>query len=625
MERSKSILGRDGLYYRIPYFDEFDDSGNQPYGNNTADELRLSEQLSPNIPLLQTDSSMSRSGNEEDSQGLLSLPIAGMGNMTSRFVPTGVFSRLSARGINSPVSMADTDNSGRNSVQVNIAPRNLPLSTMPGNEEAELSQAPSMQGTMNISPGLLRRFASPTAADSPTDSVPIYPQANEQLRPLPYRSLADRKVNMNLYRPDLRLDQFSDFGDGLDSVNSNDPASSSQTSLALNKQSPSGYGVSNAETADTDGDKITEKLFDTQLMKIMREREDARIPVGMSLKNRPEEIAVAIGQDLSGAMHGMTGKNMQADRATIINNIERDLRQIDMLAKSEGYTKENTAMLKNTFVLARYDALTKANPDFLWTRLGIYAANTVRMGLVKSYDVAHAIDAVGAALPLVKGASGLLGGMTAPALGELSRSMADDTLEGQLGVLKDVGSLSLMHKLYGAKAMRDASANDIAGYTKEAQASFRLQAEAEAAKEQGDLKTYYEKQTAAAIEMGRHEQGNLQKMWNKFAMEKFAKLNAFLLRKTGSGIVHPDIYLGTNPVNDKEYAKLIPVPAGSEDLTSLENRVNIARNGFDTINAMRQTPEGDQMLRYHQEQLGQAKKLMQPVFKTGWWKLNGGT
>ena len=66
MERSKSILGRDGLYYKIPYFDEFDGSSNQPYGNSMADELKLSEQLGPNIPILQYDTAMSRGDNEED-------------------------------------------------------------------------------------------------------------------------------------------------------------------------------------------------------------------------------------------------------------------------------------------------------------------------------------------------------------------------------------------------------------------------------------------------------------------------------------------------------------------------------------------------------------------------------
>lgn len=92
MERSKSILGRDGLYYRIPYFDEFDDSGNQPYGDSMADELKLSAQLGPNIPLLQADTAMSRGGSDE---GHYRQPP--FVDMSSSFYPAGTSTKLTAR------------------------------------------------------------------------------------------------------------------------------------------------------------------------------------------------------------------------------------------------------------------------------------------------------------------------------------------------------------------------------------------------------------------------------------------------------------------------------------------------------------------------------------------------
>lgn len=45
-------------------------------------------------------------------------------------------------------------------------------------------------------------------------------------------------------------------------------------------------------------------------------------------------------------------------------------------------------------------------------------------------------------------------------------------------------------------------------------------------------------------------------------------------------------------------------------MTVLENRVSIARNGFQVIDTLRRSPAGDQMLNFHQNNLGNSKGLV---------------
>lgn len=271
-------------------------------------------------------------------------------------------------------------------------------------------------------------------------------------------------------------------------------------------------------------------------------------------------------------------------------------------------------MAVNAFVLARYDALNKANPDFMWTQLGIFAANTVRIGLAESYTVADAMNTV-ASQPneLRLGRESDDGGRAlAAGLGETVRTMANETLKGQLGVLKDVGSLALMHKIYGAESLSSAT---FEGMTPAARKSFELQADAERYRDRGDMEGFYIRQTRAAIEMGRHEQANLQKMWDQPVMTTFAKTNEFMRRYFGMPVVRPDIYIGVNPAADRGNGISIPMPDGAGDLTKLENRVAIAANGFRTINGMRQKPAGDAFIEYYQDRLGHSKGLVQPVLR----------
>ncbi|PXX33939.1 hypothetical protein [Undibacterium pigrum] len=93
MPNSSSILGRDGLYYRIPDFDDldgYDDVDPQAYNHHLADDLQLSD-LGPNIPRLKPSTIVGRGGSDEDRY---SLPFSA--DLGSRFSPAELDIRLPA-------------------------------------------------------------------------------------------------------------------------------------------------------------------------------------------------------------------------------------------------------------------------------------------------------------------------------------------------------------------------------------------------------------------------------------------------------------------------------------------------------------------------------------------------
>ncbi|BBB62542.1 hypothetical protein UNDKW_4269 [Undibacterium sp. KW1] len=486
----------------------------------------------------------------------------------------------------------------------------------------DMSPGSGAQGTIGNQLGLLNKFSFPQSSAVKSVPASFIRQSELYARTHSALPLFDEDVDINPsrfphdpYMPsDMRLE--------------NDVGGRAISGDAINQGQEKAWDeglrlyddpATDNKVSDEEGERRTAKLLRSRLLQAREDSDKALTPIGARVTNSPEAIAVAMGQDVVRMKKGMTGKDMKADRATFNKNTVDELHELDAIADREGYSAANRAMLKNTYALARYGALNKDNPDFMWTKLGIFAANTVRHGLVQSHNSADALDGLGPILPLMSGASGILGGMSVIEAAKLTRAMADETLKGQIDVLKDVGGLSVMHKMYGSAAMQDAAFESMSDAARD---SFKLQRQAEEARDRGDMQGFYRLQTDAAIEMGRHEQSNLQTMWDKPSMAAFSKLNAMLLKETGMALVHPDIYIGTNRDTDKTNSKNITVPQGSEDLTSLENRVNIARNGFNTINEMRQTPEGNNLLNFHQRQLGSGSRLIKPFFKPDWWKFN---
>lgn len=147
----------------------------------------------------------------------------------------------------------------------------------------------------------------------------------------------------------------------------------------------------------------------------------------------------------------------------------------------------------------------------------------------------------------------------------------------------------------------------------EAKQGFMLQKQAEDALNNHDCTTFSNIQTDAAIQFGAHEQIYiLQPMWNAPFMQQFADLNEFLLRITGKQFVFfGDIFIGTNKNKEAQNGYIIKLPASITDLSNAQQRIEIARNGFNTLNRLRQDVEWNNWIAYSQIKIGYCSDVYQ--------------
>lgn len=135
MPNRSSVRGRDGLYYRIPDFDEFDgyDNFNAPaYGKDLAEELQLSD-LDPSIPLLHSDTDRNRGNFDVDSDRPQAFDV--MSGMSARFVPAEMDFRSSAENGNFSATMTDISGYAPDNLQTRTPVRGLLSRAMPGYDE----------------------------------------------------------------------------------------------------------------------------------------------------------------------------------------------------------------------------------------------------------------------------------------------------------------------------------------------------------------------------------------------------------------------------------------------------------------------------------------------------------
>ena len=152
MPNRSSIRGRDGLYYRIPDFDELDgyDNVNAPaYGKDLADELQLSD-LDPSIRLLPSGTAMGRADNDESSYRLPSFA-----DMGSGFSPASAGVRLMTRDNSMPTT--DVGGFGREYLQANTPAKSWLLNTMLDDGETN-SESSAGKNLPRRNTGLLSRF-----------------------------------------------------------------------------------------------------------------------------------------------------------------------------------------------------------------------------------------------------------------------------------------------------------------------------------------------------------------------------------------------------------------------------------------------------------------------------------
>lgn len=256
-------------------------------------------------------------------------------------------------------------------------------------------------------------------------------------------------------------------------------------------------------------------------------------------------------------------------------------------------SKGHTILAKNSYVLMGYDALQRYVPEFWWTQLGIFAANEVRSGVVLAYLLNHVLTDMQIDLVLHE-----MTGLDVPA------TMFEATeilLGGQEEVFSDIGALALMNKLHGPVIMSQQT-----WLTEEAQRGYAIQIEAERALANRQLQLYKNLQTTAAIEFGAHEQIYiLQKLWDKSLMVEFSKINEWLMSiSKGQLSVFGAIFIGTNKYGEMLLGHTIPLPKHASDLTKAVDRVEIARNGFETLNKLRRQPYWENWIKRSQARLG---------------------
>lgn len=298
----------------------------------------------------------------------------------------------------------------------------------------------------------------------------------------------------------------------------------------------------------------------------------------------------AIANDVDALQNGVEASMSYREKYnTIRANMQQKIEAVTEL--SNAYFNNNNSYLilcKNTFAVMSYDALERKYPKFLWTKLGIFAANEVRAGLVLALSVKSDMLRSHIDIPI----------NNIPATHVLQLA-SEALINGQLNVLRDIGSLAVLNE-YGNEALSNED-----WLTIEARKAFHLQHLAEEAYSNCEQDKYYDLQTKAAIQFGAHEQIYvLQPVWDDEILQNLAAINQLLLQVSDGQIsFFGEIYLGVNKTkNRKGYT--VKFPYQSYDLVNPVHRVDVARNGFNTLNQLRKNKDWSYWLDASQIKIG---------------------
>lgn len=323
------------------------------------------------------------------------------------------------------------------------------------------------------------------------------------------------------------------------------------------------------------------------------QHEEAITTVSPAFKNN----LFALANDIDGYYAGTESlTDYEQIYEKIRQNIYDRLATVSILADIEyNHSQGYITLSQNMFVLMGYDALTRNDPKFMWTKLGIYAANEVRYGVVLSYIMLRTLLKQNIEILLPSGED----------LRTVLQEVPKLLLQGQMNVFADIGALSLMNK-YGPEKFITAP-----WLTQEARNGFLLQNEAEMALVSGDLQQYRNIQTQAAIWFGAHEQlFILQPLWDMPLLHIFSDINIEFITNTGGKIAFfGDIFIGKNKIQEFALGYNIAFPRAYNNLTIGPNRVEIARNGFETLNNLRRNPMMSAWIEKSQKNIGIANGI----------------
>jgi hypothetical protein len=274
-------------------------------------------------------------------------------------------------------------------------------------------------------------------------------------------------------------------------------------------------------------------------------------------------------------------------------------------------SQQKVLLAVNAFILMYYDALSRNNPKFYWSNLGVFVANDVRSNYALTFSLSNALDP----LNITNSQNIRIAGMDIPTLQSTIMQANQILIGGQADVMVDIGGLAVLHQHYSAQLL----AQQLAGYGGTLVTAFQSQqvADSYAATYGTNNATFKQLATTAAINLGIHEQEKmLQPMWDKPLMQTFAKINDFMLSLSLENIgLRGDIFIGVNKFKPSLLSPylIIRAPIGATNLAALQDRIAIARNGFTVLNQWKQNWLYSPWIPVYQSQLGKGENLYQPV------------
>ena len=292
-----------------------------------------------------------------------------------------------------------------------------------------------------------------------------------------------------------------------------------------------------------------------------------------------------------------TGLNPNLSYFEMYNIIKANFRsKLDLITQmaSEHYNQHPSWILlaQNAYVLMSYDALERHSPEFLWTKLGVFAANEVRNGLVLANVFKRTLEQNNIHI--------IMDFSTGDEATDILFKATEILMEGQRNVFVDIGSLSILNK-FGAEEIAQET-----WLTDDAVRGFTIQHQAELSKASGNTLAYFDLQTEAAIEFGAHEQIHiLQSVWDEPLMRKMNNLNNWLMDLSdGEFVFFGDIFIGVNKYIELDEGYVVKIPSNATNLVNANHRVEIARNGFNTLNDLRKDEDWSYWVNYSQLRIG---------------------
>lgn len=306
----------------------------------------------------------------------------------------------------------------------------------------------------------------------------------------------------------------------------------------------------------------------------------------------------------------ITSANQQYE--SIRNKIRQQFTTVKQLATHTygSQSQQKILLATNAFILMYYDALSRYNPKFYWSNLGVFVANDVRSTYALTFSLSNALDP----LNLSNGQNLMIAGMTIPTLQSTISQANNELIQGQANVMADIGGLSILHRHYDSALL----AQQLSAYGPNITPAFQQQKLAdEEALRSGINSTKFKKlATDAAITFGIHEQEKiLQPMWDKPLMRDFSRINDFMLTLSLENLgLRGDIFIGVNKFKliFTPYL-IIRAPFSATNLASLQDRIAIARNGFTVLNEWKQNIFYAPWIPKYQAAIGKGEGLYQPV------------